>query len=584
MSDLASIRLSFDSDIAVSIDRFDKKLSSLVDSLIKQVNLVPYEPLTSTDVFDKVIPAFSLGVGDSKSGVYGDFVVDLTKSIDTASQGINRYVAGSIISTQQAMDVIQLQIASLSEHISIVANDANTKVSSLLTSANTRFSSALETSQLKAASFYINSLADSYIGAINRADEIVVNDMDKLKQLYTTYQMIPSGFYNDLNTILTEISTAYNDSIDKANSVYNDGIALYKYYSTASSDQLVSSQNKIKSVIDVSTAKVSGLLSSVPALFVNKADYAFAIAIAMFSSKMFDESIRIRNNLENFISDLAKRAEVTMRSIDLYYKRGYSPIFVDGVDYRNRKSSVVNGANNMVSTTINKIFEDYNARTEVISTNYSTYLTTVQESIIDFINNNVDGLSEEQLASIDIKLSNTVTRYNDRVSVYFTIYSKYINYISDGLMSRLDKMNKKYYGMPPLIRFTGKISSPSGISNKDSHLDVNGLIVYHNGFMFGVQNIGGSMWSGWFGVRLTSSVDAAAYAAAYTEDTGDVFTGVYDRPYFKWNKRKGLDFIAPNQIKEFTVVVPGKSIYNIKELGSNVIPSIVTNTYRGAVK
>lgn len=568
MSDLASIRLSFDSDIAVSVDRFDKKLSTLVDSLIKQVNLVPYEPLTSTDVFDKVIPAFSLGVGDSKSGVYGDFVVDLTKSIDTASQGINRYVAGSIISTQQAMDAIQSQIAVLSEHISTVANDANTKVSSLLTSANTRFSSALETSQAKAAMFYINSLTDSYIGAINRSDAVVVNDMDKLKHLYTTYQMIPSGFYNDLNTILSEISTAYNDAIDKANSVYNDGISLYKYYSTASSDQLVSSQNKIKSAIDVSTAKVSGLLSSVPVLFVNKADYAFAIAIAMFSSKMFDESIRIRNNLDNFISDLSKRAEVTMRSIDLYYKRGYSPIFIDGVDYRNRKSSVVNGANNMVSITINKIFEDYNARTEVISTNYSTYLATVQESIINYINNNVDGLSEEQLAAIDTKLSNTVTRYNDRVSVYFTLYSKYINYISDGLMSRLDKMNKKYYGMPPLIRFTGKISSPSGISNTNSHQDASGNLILHNRFTFEVQNIGGSMWSGWFGVRLTSSIDDASY----------------DRPYFKWNKRKGLDFIAPNQIKEFTVYVPGKSIYNLKELGTTVSPSIITNTYRGIVK
>lgn len=588
MNDLPAIQSLFDTKLASAFAQFESELTPFVDLLIKRVSAVPYEPISSTDVFDSAISSFSVGVGDSTTGIYGNYVVNLTSVIEESTQSINLYVASLSITTEKQLKSVQDQINALSDHISASVADVNDKVSSLLTSANDRFTAALTTAQIKASKFYIISITDSFVAAIDRADKRADESVKRLIALYTSYKSIPSGFYDDVNTILTEISSKYNDEINNANTAYNTALSAYKYYSSFATDQMTSSQLTIKTAIDSSSAKLGSLFDEVSRTFtyktdIERADLVTAYVIATFSSKSFDETIRIRNELNNLIDGISKKAEITLRALERYFVSGYHPIFVDGVDYRNSKSSLINGASKLISDALTSLYEEYNNTTSVLSTNYSTFLNNMYSVAIEYVNNNVKDLTEDRVSDISNRLSIAVSRYNDRVSSHFTVYSGYLGYISDGLSTHLKKCVDLYYTNVPLIRFTGDISSPSHISKYDSVTDDDGNVVLNNVFTFGVTNVGKLLWQGWFGVRLTSTVDLDEYSAAYYDETGEEYTGDYETPTFKWNYRTGFEFVSPGQTRMITISVPGSKIYNLSELGSTVIPSIIANTYTGGL-
>ena len=592
-STLPGISQKFDSDVASAVLQFQNAFTSFAKSLISQIDSIPYDPSTATDVFDRVIPAFSLGIGDAKTGLYGDFVVNLNNAINSSSQQINVYVSSMSMSltTQSSVDNLQSDITSLSNHISSVSTDASNKVSALVSDYSTKFNSSIAISQSKSTKFYVTSLTDSYIGAINRADSTLSSAISTLLGLFATYKSIPTGFYSDTNTILTELSTAYNDAINAANTKYNNAIAAYKYWSDDASSLISSSQNKIAAAISASNSKVSSLLDTVPAQAVIKSDFACASAIVTLGSNLFNQSIQVRNNLYNLITDLGKRAEMSIRSIDQYFKNAYVPIYVDGPDYRNTKSSLINGISTTVSNDLQSIVNDYNSKIAVINSNYSIFLESVQTFAIDRINTAIQGLTVDQVAAIESKLSASVSAENNRVSVYFNLYSSQLSNITDGVSTYLKKTIDKYFTRPPLLRFTGVITSPTFISNSDTRVDTKNtldtsddVVVNNNVFSFEVTNIGGIAWSGWFGIRLTSTVDYDSYAAAYLSSTGETFSGDYTVPEFKWNKRVGLESLLPGETRMFTVSIPGSKIYNLSELGSVVIPRVITNTYMGVSK
>jgi hypothetical protein len=589
MNDLPAIQSIFDTELASAFAQFESELTPFVDLLIKRVSTVPYEPISSTDVFDSAISSFSVGVGDSTTGIYGNYVVNLTSVIERSTQSINTWVASLSIRTEKQLKSVQDQINALSDHISASVADVNTKVSSLLTSANDRFTSALTTSQIKASKFYIIAITDSFIAAINRADKRADESVKRLVALYVAYKSIPIGFYDDVNSILTEISSEYNDEINNANTSYNTALSAYKYYSSAATDQMTASQLTIKNAIDISSAKLSALFDEVSRTFtyktdIERADLVTAYAIAAFSSRVFDETVRIRNKLNNLIYGISKKAEITLRALERYFVSGYHPIFVDGVDYRNGKSALANGASKLISDALTSLYEEYNNTTSVLGTNYSTFLNDMYGTAVEYVNDNVKDLTDDRVSDISNRLSVAVGRYNDRVSSYFTVYSGYLSYISDGLSSHLKKYMDQYYTNVPLIRFTGDINTPSRISKYDSITDDDGNVIPNNVFTFGVTNVGKLLWQGWFGIRFTSTVDLEDYSAAYYDETGEEYTGDYETPTFKWNYRTGFEFVFPGQTRMITISVPGSKIYNLSELGSTIIPNIIANTYLGGLQ
>lgn len=563
---LDTARQSYDTCVDRSVEFFRSRLAALVDPLITDINNVPATPSSATDVFDRVIPAFSLGVGDSDSGLYGDYVLNLTECINNVTYAINLYVASVKIYTDEQLSRVESAINDLSSHVSQKASEANTAVSSLVEEASARYTSALTRSQVLSADKYVELLTTSFIAAVKRADDHLKSEIDTLFRIYDEYNALPSNFYNDVNVILTNISTDYNNSLTSALNTYNDGLSSYKYWYDGSSNAIASSQTRVGLAVDQSNAAATALFKTVSTRLVykdaskpytiSKTDYAFAVALSQFNYQLFNESIRIRNQFENLIVDIGRRAELIITSIDKFFKSSYKPSFVDGYSYRNAKASVINGASSFVSNDTGELITLYNDRSSVISNNFDIFMQNVHANTIDYINQMISGFTQEELDYISAHLSSSTSTQVDRVSTYFNMYLSRITNIMDGVSLRLTSAIDKYYMYPPLLRFTGSASSPVSISG-----------VSDNTYTFEVTNLGKVPWVGWFGIRMSGGT---------VDDEGVEYPAE-----FRFNKRVGMHTITPGETRMITIVVPGVAIYNLDKLGSVVVSTLIVNTYGG---
>jgi len=566
---LDTARQSYDTCVDRSVEFFRSRLAALVDPLITDINNVPATPSSATDVFDRVIPAFSLGVGDSDSGLYGDYVLNLTECINNVTYAINLYVASVKIYTDEQLSRVESAINDLSSHVSQKASEANTAVSSLVEEASARYTSALTRSQVLSADKYVELLTTSFIAAVKRADDHLKSEIDTLFRIYDEYNALPSNFYNDVNVILTNISTDYNNSLTSALNTYNDGLSSYKYWYDGSSNAIASSQTRVGLAVDQSNAAATALFETVSTRLVykdaskpytiSKTDYAFAVALSQFNYQLFNESIRIRNQFENLIVDIGRRAELIITSIDKFFKSSYKPSFVDGYSYRNAKASVINGASSFVSNDTGELITLYNDRSSVISNNFDVFIQNVHANTIDYINQTISGFTQEELDYISAHLSSSTSTQVDRVSTYFNMYLSRITNIMDGVSLRLTSAIDKYYMYPPLLRFTGSASSPVSISG-----------VSDNTYTFEVTNLGKVPWVGWFGIRMSGGT---------VDDEGVEYPAE-----FRFNKRVGMHTITPGETRIITIVVPGVAIYNLDKLGSSVVSTLIVNTYGGISK
>lgn len=563
---LDTARQSYDTCVDRSVEFFRSRLAALVDPLITDINNVPATPSSATDVFDRVIPAFSLGVGDSDSGLYGDYVLNLTECINNVTYAINLYVASVKIYTDEQLSRVESAINDLSSHVSQKASEANTAVSSLVEEASARYTSALTRSQVLSADKYVELLTTSFIAAVKRADDHLKSEIDTLFRIYDEYNALPSNFYNDVNVILTNISTDYNNSLTSALNTYNDGLSSYKYWYDGSSNAIASSQTRVGLAVDQSNAAATALFKTVSTRLVykdaskpytiSKTDYAFAVALSQFNYQLFNESIRIRNQFENLIVDIGRRAELIITSIDKFFKSSYKPSFVDGYSYRNAKASVINGASSFVSNDTGELITLYNDRSSVISNNFDIFMQNVHSNTIDYINQTISGFTQEELDYISAHISSSTSTQVDRVSTYFNMYLSRITNIMDGVSLRLTSAIDKYYMYPPLLRFTGSASSPVSISG-----------VSDNTYTFEVTNLGKVPWVGWFGIRMSGGT---------VDDEGVEYPAE-----FRFNKRVGMHTITPGETRMITIVVPGVAIYNLDKLGSVVVSTLIVNTYGG---
>jgi hypothetical protein len=570
MSSLDYIRVRFDQSVALASDKFSHNLEDLTKSLIVQVSAVPADPSTANDVFSRAPTEFDAGIGDGKTGIYGTFVTELTAALDIASQAINKEVS-FFVGGVDDITRLQSEITALTDHLTSVSSASTVKANSLLTSSNDRFVSAFKIAQAKACTFFIRSLTDSFLASIARSRDKVSTDLDRLLSIYNAYQMLPSDFYTDVNTILTEIATSYNDSIDSASSIYSTALGAYKYFTSDAQAAVDDSQSKINAAIADSNAFVTARLTSLPSQLYNKADYVFSVATVDLSNKLFKESSKLDSTLNKFTNRLSDRIDIARTSVRRYISNSYVPVYQDGVKYRNAKATVYNGVSKIISDLSTQLQNDFNSETSLLGTNYNTALTILQQSVIDYINENVPGLTQEQVDDIQSRVSSTINRNIDRSTDIFAKYSNQISSYLSGLSSFANYMLDSRYSARPLIRFEGTVSSPSLITNKkwdtsdEDNVDV-------NRFRFKVSNVGGSPWVGWFGIKFVDTV---------VEDSdGNAIVPVY----WLYNKHSGFTTILPGQVVTIDLVVPVYTIPYSSDMVNPVSTTILVNTYGGMFK
>ena len=564
---LVDISNTFDAEMLSASNNFKIRCGAIIDQLIASIDAVPHDPKTSTDVFDRVIPAYS-DLFDAERGVYGDYIADITKAVDKASVAVNNYIDGLVITTQKELDDVQKAIDSLFSHVNTVVDSTNSTVSALITSYSDRFTKSLSSSQSTAARYYINSITDSFVGSVKRADDKFSDSINTLFRLYDEYVELPSGFVDDFDTIFTTVVTDYNNAIDKSIEVYNTSIGDYKYWSDDSVYLIETSQSKVSSTLSSSSSMVSLLVDSIPSRFTAKepiknydgsvrlpysrVDVAFSIALSHMNQTLFNESIHIENTLTSLFDDISKRAELAMKSSSKYVENNFVPSYLDSASRSNSRRSVLSGASELVYGELESLNTLYSDRLDAIISNYNIVISSARSNAIDYINDKIGGFTEQELSYITTKLTDITSSKIARVSGMVESRSTQFNSIVSSVSSHIDDLDRRYYKRAPLLRFTGSFSFPSTISR-----------YYDNSFAFEVVNIGGSPWVGWFGVVLVGF------------DVEDI--GISRR----FNRRSGYMTISPGDVRYTTVIVKGESIYNIDDFSSSIVPTVVINTWRG---
>lgn len=568
-SSLETIKSWFKSSIDQSVSSFQSEVNMLVESLLSDARETLKNPEYANEIYTRVPSQFTVGVGDSETGIYGRFSRSINTIVERTSKAINDYIGGISFTSQSQVDSVSSQVDSFSSFISKYIEDASKTSSDHLSVKSDYFSTTLNSIIDHAAEQYSKHLLESCLSGINRATETAIGSLDRLLSILKEYKSLPDGIYDNTDTILSDIFDVYNESINKSVSNYDSLISAYDYH-TATSQAIITSGNiKIEQAITSSSQLINKRVSDVgeilksisPYVELLVIDYIVVSKVFQKIDELFVETIRVRNDLDRIIKDVSSDAEVVRKSLYRHFDANYKPVYVYGDKYESEKRRVLSDSYSILETGVNSIRTEFSTYVSPIATNIQTYSDELQTAVIDYIKEKIPLIPVEQTELIASRFNKASSRSITRVSSYIGSSSRYVDYITDSIIKHHDRLVKRYYEFPPLIRYTGAFDSPSRLSAVDD-----------TSFSFDVENIGGSPWFGWFGVRVVS--------ASSQEDVEDADID-YTPPYFIWNKRIGILSIPPGGKYHATVVVPGSQVFNIKkitEAGSHVKWNSIINT------
>jgi len=565
-SSLETIKSWFKSSIDQSVSSFQSEVNTLVESLLSDARETLKNPEYANEIYTRVPSQFTVGVGDSETGIYGRFSRSINTTVERTSKAINDYIGGISFTSQSQVDSVSSQVDSFSSFISKYIEDASKTSSDHLSVKSDYFSTTLNSIIDHAAEQYSKHLLESCLSGINRATETAIGSLDRLLSILKEYKSLPDGIYDNTDTILSDIFDVYNESINKSISDYDSRMSSYDYHTLSSQSIITAGNTKIEQVINSSSQLINSRVSDVgeilksisPYVELLVIDYIVVSKVFQKIDELFVETIRVRNDLDRIIKDVSSDAEVVRKSLYRHFDANYKPVYVYGDKYESEKRRVLSDSYSILETGVNSIRTEFSTYVSPIATNIQTYSDELQTAVIDYIKEKIPLIPVEQTELIASRFNKASSRSITRVSSYIGSSSRYVDYITDSIIKHHDRLVKRYYEFPPLIRYTGAFDSPSRLSAVDD-----------TSFSFDVENIGGSPWFGWFGVRVVS--------ASSPEDT-DV---EYTPPYFIWNKRTGISSIPPGVNYHATVVVPGSQIFNIKkitEAGSHVKWNSIINT------
>lgn len=568
-SSLGTIKSWFKSSIDQSVSSFQSEVNTLVESLLSDARETLKNPEYANEIYTRVPSQFTVGVGDSETGIYGRFSRSINTTVERTSKAINDYIGGISFTSQSQVDSVSSQVDSFSSFISKYIEDASKTSSDHLSLKSDYFSTTLNSIIDHAAEQYSKHLLESCLSGINRATETAIGSLDRLLSILKEYKSLPDGIYDNTDTILSDIFDVYNESINKSISDYDSRMSSYDYHTLSSQSIITAGNTKIEQVINSSSQLINKRVSDVgeilksisPYVELLVIDYIVVSKVFQKIDELFVETIRVRNDLDRIIKDVSSDAEVVRKSLYRHFDVNYKPVYVYGDKYESEKRRVLSDSYSILETGVNSIRTEFSTYVSPIATNIQTYSDELQTAVIDYIKENIPRIPVEQTELIASRFNKASSRSITRVSSYIGSSSRYVDYITDSIIKHHDRLVKRYYEFPPLIRYTGAFDSPSRLSAVDD-----------TSFSFDVENIGGSPWFGWFGVRVVS--------ASSHEDVEDADID-YTPPYFIWNKRSGVLSIPVDGNYHATVVVPGSQIFNIKkitEAGSHVKWNSIINT------
>jgi hypothetical protein len=562
-------RDKFDQDIKVAYDAFSNDINHLVDSLIAQMrdSASPFPGESSESIFSRAPSEFSTGIGDSTNGAFGTLMKRITSAVELVSQSVAR------ISTQLGsydnIEVVQKQVSDLFAHVNSVITDTNNKAIALVNSSSTKFYADYNTILAFAARVYVRTIIDTYVGKIKRAESNLSTGVDKLIVLYDSYTELPENFYENANSIITELSDKYNADINDANDDYSKSVSSYKFYTTSSTDELGTGNTLIRSEIESSSNRVSDLFASLSDRlkykFVDKTlDHRAQVnkVIAAVTVDYLDKTWIELGKLETKISNVTKKClmqiEDSKTLIRDKLKISYVPRYVDGVIYRNARASAYNDVVGSVSTISDSVRSEYEAASSNAINDYNESTGHLHDNIISYVNDVITDLTQQDVDAINSRVESMVSINNSVADRIVSTQHNSLSFYLDNMYKFFTFQFNSYYSAKPLIRFEGSVSKPLMLSSEDV-----------NDFSFDVKDVGLAPWVGWFGIKFTQVL------------TADDVEAEVEPAVFRYNKRAGYITVYPGIVTNVTISIHPQDIYSMLQLGGGFSSSVIVNTVGG---
>jgi len=562
-------RDKFDQDIKVAYDAFSSDINHLVDSLISQMraSASPFPGESFESIFSRAPSEFSTGVGDSSSGAFGALMRRITSAVELVSQSVAK------ISTQLGsyddINTVQKQVTELFAHVNSVVSDTNNKAIALVNSSSTKFYNEYNIILAFAAKLYVNTIIDTYVGTIKRAENILSVGVDKLISLYDSYPELPANFYENANSIITELSDDYNATINDANEAYSKSVASYKFYTSSSTDALSVGNTRIRSEIDASSKHVSDLFSSLSDRlkykFIDKTlEHRAQVnkVIAAITVDFLDKTWIELGKLETKISNVTKKCLIQIEDsktlIRDKLKIAYVPRYVDGVAYRNARASAYNDIVGSLSTISDSVRSEYEAASTNAINDYNESVSHLHSNLISYVNDVVSDLTQPDVDSINARVESMVSINNSVADRIVSTQHNALSFYLDNMYKFFTFAFNSMYSAKPLIRFEGAVSKPMSLSSEDI-----------NDFSFDVKNVGLSPWVGWFGIKFSQVLSA------------DDIEAEVEPEVFRFNKRAGYVTVYPGIVDNIVVHIHPQDMYNMLQLGGSFSSSVIVNTVGG---
>lgn len=479
-------------------------LNSLFNTVASRVDSASADQFD--DVAASVVSQWNTSIGSNNTGILGAFYLSVNQLVSAAYKTLQQLLAGNKCELKGA-DTAQTNFTA---GINNLNTAATSEISATISSLTTKLNSRIDAAAVKLFPARLKVFTDAFESGLVSLESSAV-----------TVDDFANGVTNLSNSLSSKIS-----SVKYPGSEAQDAVTVAM---TALNDKVKASSGRVySSMLGTSLTAIRSDISSRASMIQSTFDSSVA---PIRDSAIAD----ISKFASPFVDNIIANAHVPSSVVDSSSLRSFWNDFK-----RSSSSAFTSAANDKFSVFQNKLKAPLSSYSSSRDALVGYYNDKLQSSVISSSD------VESQLDSINTVVSKLFTDLDSHIQSTIKSAS---NAVYDSIVasrqvvsSRLNEFVSSY----PILRFTGEYSIPTRIGT-DSPTT----------FSFTVKNIGGSPWSGWFGVKIVG-------------DQGGVW---------KYNDQSSaLLYLSPGTTQSFSVSAPFNTILAGTTFPSSVKGFILVNT------
>lgn len=489
------------------ISHFSSVINSSLGTYLSRLDSASNDTTTFDSKVDSIITSFESMIGDQSNGMIGEFIKLVNDDVSAVSNSLKNEIGtcAPLPSTNPSnlssnlSNAIQSIVSSSYSSMSSIVSTVRTsfynhviKVSSdVLDKRLLQMSSKYKTSvdsDISKASNSLQSILSSHVSQLRALDEFSSDVDNKVQEISNKFSVACSTAVNTLNSAITTGSNSFSSDLSTIKYAGADAsakvTAAYEDVNNYASDKSKSFVSSYESVLNEFNSELGTFATSA---FSARRSNLFNVAKSVIGNQI-DEDIRDVSATKRQIDGGIDRVIDSVRD---FLVGSSPPTFIDSTSIRNFRSVTRNDAIDLANKLMSSAMSDFSSKTSMvegrqvdrINSSMNKFNSDLQQLYVagastDDLDDFIDQVSEF-VASKRADFTNNVALFsNSLIDKLLDTRRLVTKYVDDVLSSF------------PVIRLIGSASFPNSIV-------VGGVTP----ITFEIANVGGSTWSGWFGVK-----------------------------------------------------------------------------------